>query len=165
MTDNPKKERFSVKDFDVYGARFCIISARFNEDICNNLVAAARKTLRDFGIRDSDIELLQVPGAFELPIAAQRVSKRAMEGEYDAIIAVATIIRGGTPHFEFVSGACTDGLNRVSLDSSIPIGFCVLTTDDAKQAADRSGDNENNKGREAALATLEMVSLFRQLNT
>ncbi len=163
MTDTPKKERFAAKDFDVYGARFCIIAARFNEEICDNLINGARKTLQEFGIRESDIELLRVPGAFELPLAAQRIAKLAVAGEYDAIIAVATVIRGGTPHFEFVSGACTDGLNRVSLDSGVPVGFCVLTTDDVKQAVDRSGDNEDNKGREAALATLEMVSLFREL--
>jgi len=160
VNDTPKKERYAAQKFDVYGSRFCIIAARFNEEICDNLVAGATKTLVEHGIREADIDLIRAPGAFELPLAAQRVAKG---GQYDAIIAVATVIRGGTPHFEFVSTACTDGLNRVALDFQIPLGFCVLTTDDVQQALDRSGDNDENKGREAALATLEMVSLFREL--
>lgn len=158
MIETPKKERYAAQDFDVYGARFCILAARFNEGICDKLVAGARATLLEHGIREDDIDVVRAPGAFELPLAAQRI---ALGGDYDAIIAVATIIRGGTPHFEFVSGACTDGLLRVTLDHQLPLGFCVLTTDDVQQADDRSGDNDDNKGRETALATLEMVSLFR----
>ncbi len=160
MSDGPVKERYQAAKFDVYGARFCILAARFNETICDNLVEGARRTLLEHGIRETDIDLIRAPGAFELPLAAQRIAKG---GEYDAIIAVATIIRGGTPHFEFVSGACTDGLLQVTLDHDLPLGFCVLTTDDVQQAVDRSGDNDENKGREAALATLEMVSLLRAL--
>jgi 6,7-dimethyl-8-ribityllumazine synthase len=160
LNETPKKERYAAKRFDVYGARFCILATRFNETICNNLIEGATRTLQEHGIRESDIDLIRAPGAFELPLAAQRIAKG---GQYDAIIAVATIIRGGTPHFEFVSGACTDGLLRVTLDYQLPLGFCVLTTDDVQQAVDRSGANDDNKGREAALATLEMVSLFREL--
>lgn len=155
-----KKERFSGGDFRVHGARFCLVAARFNEEICNNLVDGAIRTLTEHGIRESDIDLVRVPGAFELPLAVQQIAKA---GEYDGIIAVATIIRGGTPHFEFVSTSCTDGLTRIALDYEVPLGFCVLTTDDVKQAVDRSGDNDENKGREAALATLEMVSLLRDM--
>lgn len=158
MSETPKKQRYAAQDFDVYGARFCILAARFNEGICDNLVAGAKATLLEYGIRENDIDVVRAPGAFELPLAAQRI---ALSRDYDAIIAVATIIRGGTPHFEFVSGACTDGLLRVTLDHQLPLGFCVLTTDDVQQAIDRSGDNDDNKGRETALATLEMVSLFR----
>jgi len=160
MSDLPVKERFSGGDFRVHGARFCIIAARFNQEICDNLVAGARKTLLEHGIRESDIDLVRVSGAFELPLACQQIAKL---DEYDGIIAIATIIRGGTPHFEYVSGACTDGLTRVSLDHEVPLGFCVLTTDDVQQAVDRSGDDEHNKGTESALATLETVSLFRDL--
>ena len=158
MSETPKKQSYAAQDFDVYGARFCILAARFNEGICDNLIAGARAMLLEHGIRENDIDVVRAPGAFELPLAAQRI---ALSGDYDAIIAVATIIRGGTPHFEFVSGACTDGLLRVTLDHQLPLGFCVLTTDDVQQALDRSGDNDDNKGRETALATLEMVSLFR----
>ena len=158
MSEIPKKERYAAQDFGVYGARVCILAARFNEGICDKLVAGARAMLLEHGIREDDIDVVRAPGAFELPLAAQRI---ALGGDYDAIIAVATIIRGGTPHFEFVSGACTDGLLRVTLDHQLPLGFCVLTTDDVQQAVDRSGDNDDNKGRETALATLEMVSLFR----
>ena len=158
MSETPKKQSYAAQDCDVYGARFCILAARFNEGICDNLVAGARAMLLEHGIRENDIDVVRAPGAFELPLAAQRI---ALGGDYDAIIAVATIIRGGTPHFEFVSGACTDGLLRVTLDHKLPLGFCVLTTDDVQQAVDRSGDNDDNKGRETALATLEMVSLFR----
>jgi len=160
MSDTPKKERFSSGDFRVHGARFCIVAARFNEDICNNLIDGAIATLTEHGIHERDIDLVRAPGAFELPLAVQQIAKA---GEYDGIIAIATIIRGGTPHFDFVSNACTDGLTRVALDYELPLGFCVLTTDDVQQAADRSSDNEDNKGRESALATLEMVSLLRDL--
>ena len=124
-----------------------------------SLLEGAVDTLDRLGeVGSDDITVIRVPGAYELPVAAQKI---AQSNKFDAIIALGAVIRGGTPHFEFVAGACTDGLLRVTLDHQLPLGFCVLTTDDVQQAIDRSGDNDDNKGRETALATLEMVSLFR----
>ncbi len=141
--------------------RFCIISARVNESIVDKLVQGAIDTLKRQGASDTQYDLVRVPGALELPLAAQRVAKA---GHYDGIIALGTVIRGATPHFDYVCAECASGLSKVSLEHEMPIGFGVLTTDTIEQAVERSGTKAGNKGADAALATIEMVSLLRQLS-
>jgi len=140
--------------------RFCIIAARFNETIVERLVQGAVDALKRHGADDAQIDIVRVPGAVELPLAAQRVAKSR---QCDGIIALGTVIRGATPHFDYVCGECASGLTRVSLEFDIPIGFGVLTTETIEQALERSGTKAGNKGADAALTTIEMVSLLRQL--
>jgi 6,7-dimethyl-8-ribityllumazine synthase len=140
--------------------RFCIIAARFNETIVERLVDGAVDALKRHGADDTQIELVRVPGAMELPLAAQSVAKSR---RCDGIIALGTVIRGATPHFDYVCGECASGLTRVSLQFELPIGFGVLTTDTIEQALERSGTKAGNKGVDAALTAIEMVSLLRQL--
>ncbi|MBT8443095.1 MAG: 6,7-dimethyl-8-ribityllumazine synthase [Gammaproteobacteria bacterium] len=140
--------------------RFCIIAARFNETIVERLVHGAVDALKRHGADETQIEIVRVPGAVELPLAAQRVAKTR---QYDGIIALGTVIRGATPHFDYVCGECASGLTRVSLEYDIPIGFGVLTTESIEQALERSGTKAGNKGVDAALTTIEMVSLLRQI--
>ena len=140
--------------------RFCIIAARFNETIVDRLVQGAVDALKRHGADETQIEIVRVPGAVELPLAAQRVAKTR---QYDGIIALGTVIRGATPHFDYVCSECASGLTRVSLEHDIPIGFGVLTTENIEQALERSGTKAGNKGIDAALTTIEMVSLLRQI--
>lgn len=119
-------------------------------------------TLKRHGADESAIHLVRVPGCYELPLAAQRVAKTR---QYDGIVALGTVIRGATPHFDYVCGECASGLSRVSLEFDLPIGFGVLTCDSIDQAIERSGTKAGNKGADAALATIEMVSLLRQLES
>ncbi len=141
-------------------ARVVIIAARFNELIVERLVAGALDALRRHGVSDADLELVRVPGAFELPVAARRIARaRRAEG----IVALGAVIRGQTPHFDYVCSECAAGLRQVSLEHEIPIGFGVLTCDTVDQALDRAGSKAGNKGADAALAVLEMISLLRQL--
>ncbi len=140
--------------------RIVILAARFNELVVRNLVDGAVDALKRHGAGETDIHIVRVPGAFELPLAAQRLAKLR---RYDGIAALGAVIRGQTPHFDFVCGECAAGLNRVSLEYGIPIGFGLLTCDTVDQALDRAGGKAGNKGADAVLATLEMVSLLRQL--
>jgi 6,7-dimethyl-8-ribityllumazine synthase len=145
---------------NVRDARFCVIAARFNDRIVEDLVRGSLDALKRHGVAESSIDVVRVPGAFELPLAARKVAKLR---HYDGIVALGVVIRGGTPHFEYVCGECAAGLSRVSLEFEVPIGFGVLTCDTVDQAIERSGVKHGNKGADAALATLEMVSLLRQL--
>jgi 6,7-dimethyl-8-ribityllumazine synthase len=145
---------------NVRDARFCIVAARFNDRIVEDLVRGALDTLRRHGVAESAVDVVRVPGAFELPLAARRLARTK---QYDGLIALGVVIRGGTPHFEYVCGECAAGLNRVSLEFELPLGFGVLTCDTVDQAIDRSGVKHGNKGADAALATIEMVSLLRQI--
>ena len=145
---------------DAAGMRFAIVSARFNAAVTDRLVAGARACLIEHGARAGDVEIFHVPGAWELPLAA----KYAAAQGFDAIIAIGCVIRGDTPHFEYVAGAATDGLAQVQMESGIPIGFGVLTVEDDAQAFARAGGREGNKGWESALAALEMTHLGRKLN-
>ncbi|MGB0721932.1 MAG: 6,7-dimethyl-8-ribityllumazine synthase [Gammaproteobacteria bacterium] len=140
--------------------RYAIISSRFNAFVVESLVAGAVDTLQRHGVDAQGIELVHVPGAWEMPIAAQRL---AASGRYDAIIALGAVIRGGTPHFDYVAGECAKGLNSVSLKHDIPVVFGVLTVDSIEQAIERSGTKAGNKGAEAALSAIEMVSLLKSL--
>jgi 6,7-dimethyl-8-ribityllumazine synthase len=147
-------------DFLVGDAHFAIVAARFNSFIVESLIAGALDTLRRHGVVEANIDLVRVPGAFEMPLAAQRL---AVSNRYDGIIALGAVIRGSTPHFDYVAGECTKGLAMVSLQHSIPIGFGVLTTDTIEQAVERAGTKAGNKGADATLSVLEMVSLLRRL--
>ena len=147
-------------DFSANTAKFTLVVGRFNSAIVDNLCAGAIDTLRRQGVPEANITVVRVPGAFEMPLAAKRV---AAKGGADAIIALGAVIRGGTPHFEFVAGECSSGLARVSLDHEIPIAFGVLTTDTIEQAVERSGTKAGNKGADAAMTALEMISLLRNI--
>lgn len=138
--------------------RIGIIAGRFNRFIVDQLVAGAQDALERKKVDDSQSVLAWVPGAFELPLLAGQL---AASGKYDAVIALGAVIRGGTPHFDFVAGECASGLMRVSLDHGIPVVFGVLTTDTVEQALDRAGTGEGNKGFDAAMTALEMVTTMR----
>jgi 6,7-dimethyl-8-ribityllumazine synthase len=143
---------------EVQDAQISILVTRWNSFITDNLLRAAVSALTRNGVAEENIEIVRVPGAFELPIAAQKIADQTQP---DAIVALGCVIRGGTPHFEYVSAGCMDGLMRVQLDTGIPLTFGVLTVDNVDQAAERSGDDANNKGEEAALTSLEMINLLR----
>ena len=141
--------------------RIAIVAARFNEFVVESLIKGAIDCLRRHGASDSDIELVRVPGSYEMPLV---VSKVAAARRPDGIIALGAVIRGGTPHFDYVAGECVRGLSAASKDHGVPVGFGVLTVDTIEQAIERSGTKAGNKGEEAALAVIEMVSLLRQLD-
>ena len=147
-------------DFSANTAKFTLVVGRFNSAIVDNLCAGAIDTLRRQGVPAANITVVRVPGAYEMPLAAKRV---AAKGETDAIIALGAVIRGGTPHFDFVAGDCSSGLAWVALDYDLPIAVGVLTTDTIEQAVDRSGTKAGNKGADAAMTALEMVSLLRNI--
>jgi 6,7-dimethyl-8-ribityllumazine synthase len=141
-------------------ARFALVAARFNSFIVQSLINGAADALRRHGVPEANIDLIWTPGSFELPLAAQRL---AASERYDGIVALGAVIRGGTPHFEYVAGECVKGLASVALEHDIPVGFGVLTVDSIEQAVERAGTKAGNKGAEAALSVLEMVSLLRRL--
>ena len=143
------------------GMHFGIVVSRFNAAITESLLEAALATLRRHGAVEVDVHVVRVPGAFELPFAAQQLAVSA--ARYDAIIALGCVIRGGTPHFEYVCRACTDGLLQVGLKFDLPVCFGVLTTDTLAQAEERAGGAEGNKGSDAALTAIEMVSVLRSM--
>ncbi len=145
----------------VRGARFGIIASRFNSFIVDSLVDGAIDALKRHGAEDGNIQLVKVPGAFEMPLAASRM---AAKKEYDAIIALGAVIRGGTPHFEYVAGECTKGLAAVSAQHDVPVAFGVLTVDSIEQAIERAGTKAGNKGVEAAMSAIEMVNLLQNLD-
>ena len=141
------------------GGKFAIIVTRWNSFVVESLLEGAVDSLVRHGIDESDIEIYRIPGAFEMPLAVKRVAETK---KYDAIVALGAVIRGGTPHFDYVAGECVKGLGAVSLESGIPVAFGVLTVDTIEQAIERSGTKAGNKGEEAALSVLEMVQLFKQ---
>lgn len=147
-------------DFSVQDGKYCIVASRFNSFIVEQLENGAIDTLVRHGVDKKDITVVKVPGAFELPMAIQRV---AITKKYAAIIAVGAIIRGATPHFEYVSNECVKGISQVSMQYNIPIGFGVLTVDSIEQAIERAGTKAGNNGACAALSAIEMVSLFKHL--
>lgn len=140
-------------------ARFALVVSRFNGFIVENLLNGAIDTLQRHGARLQDLEIIRVPGAFETPLAVQRA---AASKRFDAIIALGAVIRGGTPHFDFVAGECVKGLSSTALQYNIPVAFGVLTVDTLEQAIERAGTKAGNKGAEAALSAIEMVNLLRQ---
>lgn len=147
-------------DLVVKGARFGLAVARFNSFVVESLLEGAVDTIKRHGGSESDIEIVRVPGAFELPLVIQRM---AQSKEYDAIIALGAVIRGGTPHFEYVAGECVKGMSSVMLQHDVPVAFGVLTVDTIEQAIERAGTKAGNKGAEAAASAIEMVNLLRNL--
>ena len=148
-------------DFGGNGRRFAIVAGRFNGYIVDSLVAGAIDTLTRHGVSAKDITLIKVPGCFELPLAVKRVAEG--KAKHDAIIALGAVIRGATPHFDYVAGQCAAGLARMSLELSLPVAFGVLTTDSIEQAVERAGTKAGNKGADAAMTALEMVTLLDKL--
>ncbi|WP_068547321.1 6,7-dimethyl-8-ribityllumazine synthase [Thalassotalea crassostreae] len=147
--------------FVASGKKFAIVVSRFNSFVVESLLEGAVDALKRHGnVSDSDITVVRVPGAYELPVAAKRI---AAKGEYDAVIAIGAVIRGGTPHFDFVAGECNKGLAQVAMEYDIPVAFGVITVDSIEQAIERSGTKAGNKGAEAALSALEMVNVLAQL--
>jgi 6,7-dimethyl-8-ribityllumazine synthase len=143
------------------GKKFAIVVSRFNSFVVESLVDGALDALERHGeVNTQDITLVRVPGAYELPIAAKKLAE---QNKYDAIIALGAVIRGGTPHFEFVAGECNKGLAQVSLEYGIPVSFGVITTDSIEQAIERSGTKAGNKGAEAAIGALEMVNVLANI--
>jgi 6,7-dimethyl-8-ribityllumazine synthase len=147
-----------VGALDATGMRIAIVAGRFNDHITTPLLEGARSTLAGAGL--DDVRVHWVPGAFEIPLVARRL---ATTGACDAVICLGAVIRGDTPHFEYVAGECAAGIMRASLDTGVPIVFGVLTTDTRQQALDRVGGCEGHKGEEAANTALEMVELLRRL--
>lgn len=147
-------------DFSATTARIALVVGRFNSFVVESLVGGAVDTLKRHGVSESNLTIVRAPGAFEIPLAVQKV---AQSGEYDAVVALGAVIRGGTPHFEYVAGECVKGLGQISLTTGVPVAFGVLTVDTIEQAVERSGTKAGNKGEEAALSALEMVSLLRNL--
>lgn len=146
----------------VRGARFALLVARFNSFVVESLVAGAVDCLKRHGAQEQDLYIVRVPGAFEMPLAAKRL---AASKKYDAIIALGAVIRGGTPHFEYVAGECIKGLASVGMEFDVPLAFGVLTVDSIEQAIERAGTKAGNKGVEAAMSAIEMVDLLKQLES
>lgn len=147
-------------EYDVRGSRFAIVSAKFNRAITDQLLAGALDTLTRHNVPEDAVDVIRVPGAFELPMAAQCA---AAAGQVAAVITLGAVIRGGTPHFEYICTQCAHGLMQVSLNQDLPVIFGVLTTDTLEQAVERTGGSEGHKGAEAAIAALEMVTLLKGL--
>ncbi len=147
-------------DFVQCTGRYAIVAGRFNAFITERLVAGARDAFVRHGIGEDDIDLIWVPGAFEIPFAVRRVVD---SGRYQAAVALGAVIRGATPHFDYVAGACVDGLARINAEGGIPVVLGVLTTDTIEQAVERAGTKSGNKGAEAALTAMEMASLASSL--
>jgi len=140
--------------------RFAIVAARFNDFVVEALVRGAVDALRRHGAAEKLIELVRVPGCYDMPLVARRL---AATRRYDAIIALGVVIRGQTAHFDFVAGECASGLARASQDSGVPVAFGVLTTETLEQAIDRAGAKAGNKGADAAVSAIEMVNLLRRI--
>lgn len=142
------------------GAKFALLASRFNDFIVSRLIDGAKDALVRHGAKEDDIDIIWVPGAFELPQVARRV---AAKEEYAATICLGCIIRGATPHFDYVAAEAAKGLAQVAMQSEMPLTFGVLTTDTIEQAVERAGTKAGNKGADAAIAAIELVNLFKQL--
>jgi 6,7-dimethyl-8-ribityllumazine synthase len=147
-------------DFNARGLRFGIVASRFNDFIVDRLVDAAVGTLTKHGVATTDIEIVRVPGAFETPLA---IKKMAASRRYNALIALGCVIRGATPHFDYVAGEASRGIAQISLTHDVPIGFGILTVDTIEQAIERAGTKGGNKGADAALAAIQMATVLRQM--
>jgi 6,7-dimethyl-8-ribityllumazine synthase len=143
------------------GGRFAIVVSRFNEEITSGLLSGARTTLLEAGVGGDHLTVIHVPGAFELPVAALRA---AQTGQFDAVICLGCLIKGDTMHFEYIAEATSQGIMTVSVSTGVPIAFGVLTTMTDEQAEARSAPGDQNKGREAALAAIEMATLFKRMD-
>ncbi|MEE4191836.1 MAG: 6,7-dimethyl-8-ribityllumazine synthase [Halieaceae bacterium] len=147
-------------DFGTGSAKFALVVGRWNSFVVEHLKAGAIDTLKRHGVSEEHITVVYAPGAFEIPLVCQKLAESS---DYDAIIALGAVIRGGTPHFEYVAGECVKGIASVIGKHGLPVAFGVLTVDSIEQAIERSGTKAGNKGEEAALSALEMVSLLGKL--
>jgi 6,7-dimethyl-8-ribityllumazine synthase len=147
-------------DFSANNASYAIVVTRWNSFVVDHLQEGAIDALRRHGIKDEQITVVKAPGAYELPLVCQRLAE---SGGYDAVIALGAVIRGGTPHFDYVAGEAAGGLSGVALNTDTPVVFGVLTVDSIEQAIERSGTKAGNKGSEAALVAVEMVNLLTQI--
>jgi 6,7-dimethyl-8-ribityllumazine synthase len=142
------------------GMRFGIVASRFNDFICGRLIDGAVDALTRSGAEEKNIDVIKVPGAFEIPVTAKKLAK---SGNYDAVICLGAVIRGATPHFEYISAEVSKGIALVGLETEVPVVFGVITTDTIEQAIERAGSKSGNKGWDAALSAIEMVDLFRKI--
>jgi 6,7-dimethyl-8-ribityllumazine synthase len=147
-------------DFNARGLRFGIVASRFNDFIVDRLVDAAVDTLTKHGVTPSDIEVVRVPGAFETPLALKKLAETR---RFSALIALGCVIRGATAHFDYVAGEASRGIAHVSIAHDVPVGFGLLTVDTIEQAIERAGTKGGNKGADAALAAIQMATLFKKL--
>ncbi len=152
--------RYIEGKLDAAGLRFGIVVGRFNSFIGERLLEGALDAIRRHGAQDDDVDVMRVPGAFEIPLAAQKMAAR---GTYDAVICLGAVIRGATPHFDYVAGEVSKGVAQVSLQSGVPVVFGVLTTDTIEQAVERAGTKAGNKGFEAAVTAIETANVFKEL--
>ena len=141
--------------------RYAVVVGRFNQFVVDSLVEGAVDALIRHGVDEDNITVVRVPGAYEIPLAAQAVAEK---GDVDAIIALGAVIRGSTPHFDYVAGESASGLNKVQMDTGVPCSFGVLTVDTIEQAIERAGTKSGNKGAEASLVAIEMVSVLRRIS-
>ena len=148
-------------DLNVRDARYAIVASRFNEFIVESLIKASLRCLRQHGAADANVEILRVPGAFELPLVVRKVAE---SHKFDGIIALGAVIRGGTPHFDYIAGECVSGISAVAREQGVPVGFGVLTVDTIEQAIERAGTKAGNKGEEATRAVIETVNLLRRFD-
>jgi 6,7-dimethyl-8-ribityllumazine synthase len=158
MSDHPKIIEGELHARDL---RFAVVAARFNDFVVEPLIRGALDALRRHGSSDRQVDIYRVPGAFDIPIVARKL---ALAHRHDALIALGAVVRGQTPHFDYVAGECASGLSRIALETGVPIAFGVLTTDTMEQAVDRAGGKAGNKGADAALAAVEMANLLRRLD-
>ena len=142
------------------GKTFAIVVSRFNDFITSKLVEGALDCLTRHGVKDGDLSLVKVPGAFEIPLAAQKL---AQSGNYDGIICLGAVIRGATTHYDYVCNEVSKGIAKVSLDTNVPVGFGIVTTENIEQAIERAGTKSGNKGYDTAMSVLEMVDLFETM--
>ncbi|MDD5072500.1 MAG: 6,7-dimethyl-8-ribityllumazine synthase [Candidatus Omnitrophica bacterium] len=142
------------------GKKFAIVVSRFNDFISKRLLEGAIDTLMRHGAKDSEIEAIWVPGAFEIPVVANKIAKSK---KFDAVICIGAVIKGSTPHFEYVAGEAAKGVAKVSLDTGIPVIFGVITAENLEQAIERAGTKDGNKGRDAAISAIEMANLLENI--
>lgn len=154
------KVKTTEGDLIVRDTRFAIVAARFNDFIVDSLLKASLRCLEQHGAAAADVEVVRVPGAFEMPLAVDKV---AATRRFDGIIALGAVIRGGTPHFDYVAGECVRGIATAGQKNGVPVGFGILTVDTIEQAIERAGTKAGNKGEEATLAVIEMVNMLRRL--
>ena len=157
-------EQFKVTEGDliVRDLRFALVVSRFNDFVVEPLLRGAVDALRRHGAAEKQIEIVRVPGAFDIPVVARKL---VQSRRYEALIALGAVIRGQTPHFDYVAGECAGGIARIALESGVPVAFGVLTTDTVEQAVDRAGGKAGNKGADCALVAIEMANLLRRLDT
>jgi len=154
-----KSQPTNQTDLSAKGFRFAIVASRWNDEIVSRLIGGARDILASHEAAEDAVEIFRVPGAFEIPLCAQ---KAAESGKFDAVICLGVIIRGDTPHFDYIAASAARGISEAGLRTGVPLLFGVITADNIEQANERSGNDQNNKGYEAAIAAVEVVNLYKK---